>query len=552
MKKTVVVIDDKPLIRQSIVQTIDWESLQCEVVGQAEDGIQGKRTILEKQPDILITDIKMPGLSGLDLAELMNAELPQSKTILITGYQDFADAQRAVRLGVCDYIVKPIRNEELERVIGMAVQQLDEQMTERRHNREIAEAYTNLEQRHRRSLPQLRSQLLAGLIGGSVPHEEEWPSVLRSLGIDCKGFVVMIVRSKLPLGEGAKLEGAGEAVAGDWRSRLTELARASSANREIELIEYAYRNDLVFACLFAKALAPREVRLKMQQFGQSFIEQARREYGFDCRLAISAPYKSLRDAGEAFAEGAALMDIGFFRTEEPILFPEHGQWGAADSGKFSIIRDLEQFNQMLEHATIEEMIAYMEQFLAQIAVYSEGNILVAKGLISEVCLAAARYYFRITGDEFSLGKSIDQILEEVYRLESMRAASDYLAAFIKSIKDKLAGGDKEYSLIVKKVVDYINSHFADNLSLTSVADQFGLSPSYLSRLLRTETGINFVDLVCKARIEVAKRLLKDPKYKVNEVGELVGYREYSYFYQVFKKVEGISPKEFKNKGKEIE
>jgi YesN/AraC family two-component response regulator len=99
-------------------------------------------------------------------------------------------------------------------------------------------------------------------------------------------------------------------------------------------------------------------------------------------------------------------------------------------------------------------------------------------------------------------------------------------------------------------MDYINSHFADNISLTSLAEHFGLSPSYLSRLLRMETGINFVDLVAKARIEAAKRLLRDPRHKVNEVGEMVGYKEYAYFYQVFKKVEGVSPKEYKNKSKD--
>ncbi|MBW7459870.1 response regulator, partial [Paenibacillus sepulcri] len=87
MKKRVVVIDDKPLIRQAIVQTIDWNKLNCTVVGQAEDGIEGKQVILVNKPDILITDIKMPGLSGLDLAELMQSSFPLSKTILITGYQ---------------------------------------------------------------------------------------------------------------------------------------------------------------------------------------------------------------------------------------------------------------------------------------------------------------------------------------------------------------------------------------------------------------------------------------------------------------------------------
>ncbi|MNI15822.1 HTH-type transcriptional regulator YesS [compost metagenome] len=134
-------------------------------------------------------------------------------------------------------------------------------------------------------------------------------------------------------------------------------------------------------------------------------------------------------------------------------------------------------------------------------------------------------------------------------MTSMLEATSYLGEVIRSIKGKLEQSSN-YSLHVRKVIDYINRHYADNVSLSSVAEHFGLSSSYLSRLVRAEAGVNFVDLLTKARIEAAKRLLKNPKYKVNEVSEKVGYKEYAYFYQVFKKFEGVSPKDYKNKGLE--
>ncbi|UVI32801.1 response regulator transcription factor [Paenibacillus spongiae] len=547
MKRTVVVVDDKPLIRQSIVQTIDWDKLNCMVVGQAEDGIEGKRLILEQQPDILITDIKMPGLSGLDLAAYMHATFPLSKTILITGYQDFEYAQRAVRLGVYDFIVKPVRNEELQRVIGLAVEEMEGRDMEIHHLEQMAVACTWLEARHQSSLPSLRSKFIAELISGSVPLEPDLDQTAADLAITGVRNAIVIVRSKQTA---ATVQGVDSTRihSGIHRS-LTEMAQAAAAKREFQIIESYPRDDLVFACLFPKVLTPRELRMKLQGFCHDFIELVRLRHGLHCCIAVSSAYKLLPELKPAFAEASALMESSFFRTEEPVLFPEP-RHHSIEGGKFSIIRDLEQFNQMLEHASSEEMIAHLEQFLEQIQVYCEGNILVAKGLLSDVCLVAARYYFRVTGDEFGLNKSIDEILEDVYRLPNMKEASDYLAAFVKNIKGKLEGSDKQYSLVVKKSIDYINSHFSENISLTAVAEHFGLSPSYLSRLLRTETGINFVDLVYKARIEAAKRLLKDPKHKVNEVGEMVGYKEYAYFYQVFKKVEGISPKEYKNRSKE--
>ncbi|NOU74737.1 response regulator [Paenibacillus sp. LMG 31458] len=543
MTYKVVVIDDKPLIRQAIVQMIAWEKLNCAVVGQAEDGIEGKRLIMELQPDILVTDIKMPGFSGLDLAEQISLDFPMSKTILVTGYQDFEYAKQAVRLGVYDFIVKPINYEELSRVIGSAVSELDNKRKERENTVKIASAFIELEKQHTRSIPSLRSKLIGDLITGTDNMQEQ----VKNLEIQFSRYVLQIVRTTEKPGQSGSTNAAK--LKQLIQLRLSEQAHELAAKRDFYLIESLRNNDLLFVCLFPKALPQREIRMKLQSFCSEFIDEASVRDQVFCCIAVSSVYKSLLELPEAFREASQIMDSSFFRAEESVLFPDHSKQ-EKELGKFSIIQDLEQFNQMLENKSSEDMITHLERFLKQITAYSEGNILVVKGLLSEVCLAVARYYFRVTGDEFGLGKSVDQILEDVYRLTSMKEASSYLTSFIGNIKKKLEAGEKVYCLVVKKVIDHINSHIADTINLTSTADHFGLSPSYLSRLLRTETGINFVDLVSKARIEAAKRLLMDPKNKVNEVGEMVGYKEYAYFYQVFKRLEGQSPKEYKNRSKE--
>jgi len=548
VKKTVVVIDDKPLILQSIVKTVDWDGLNCTVVGQAEDGIEGKRIILDKKPDILITDIKMPGISGLELAEYMHEALPRAKTILITGYQDFDFAKRAVRLGVHDIVVKPIRNAELQRVIGLAVAELDDEQSELSLRAQRDEAYHQLSERHRSSLPSLRSKWVSELIGGSDPQDDVLADKCAELGIEWNRCAVLIVRSKRMH---ETVQGAdSQSIDPRLRGELAKLALGAAGRRDFATIESYRHDDLVIACLFPKPLSPRERRAKLRSFCHDFIELVRRQQRLTVCIAVSSSYRRLQELRDAYSEASALMDSSFFRVEEPVLFPTKSE-PAGESGRFAIIRDLEEFNRMLEQAAADEIAGQLERYLKRIKTYSEGNILVAKGLLSDVCLAVARYYYRVTGDEFGFEKSIDEILEDVYRLPNMNAASDYLAAFIKTVKTKLQGGDKEYSLVVKQSIDYINRRFSESVSLSSLAEHFGLSPSYLSRLLRTETGINFVDLLAHARIEAAKRLLKDPRHKVNEVGEMVGYKEYAYFYQVFKKLEGVSPKEYKNKSKDF-
>ncbi|THF82155.1 response regulator [Cohnella fermenti] len=545
MKLSVVVIDDKPLILQSIVRTVNWESLNCEVVGQALDGVEGKRAIAELRPDLLITDIKIPGINGLELAECMHRELPLSKTILITGYQDFEFAKQAVRIGVRDIVVKPIRNDELERVIRLAADEIARERSERLREAQREEAYSQLEERHRSSLPPLRSRLVSELIGGAGPAGSELARTAAELGLSWSRCAVVIVRSKRASGSVAAAD--SHAIAPGRRGEVAELARQAVTRRDFGLVEASLPDELALVCLLPKPLTPREARMKLQGFCHDLIELARERGGWSCCLAVSSTYRGLEQLREAFAEASALMEESFFRTEEPVLLPAPAD-PAGEGSRFAIIRDLEEFNRMLEQSTAAEMAGHLERFLERVKVYSEGNIRVAKGLLSDMCLAAARYYYRTTGDEFGFDRSIDEILEDVYRLTDMKEASDYLSSFIAEVKGKLEGGDKEYSLVVKKAIDYINVNFAEPIALTTLAEQFGLSPGYLSRLIRAETGINFVDLVVKARIEAAKRLLREPRHKVNEVGEMVGYKEYAYFYQVFKKVEGISPKEYKNGG----
>jgi len=549
LKKRVIVIDDKPMIRQSIVQTIDWAKWECEVVAQAEDGLEGMEMIRSFRPDVLITDIKMPGHSGLDLAEHMQSACPSSKTILITGYQDFEYAQRAVRLGVADFILKPIRNEELEQAIGAAVKELDEQRSQEQSGEAMKQAYSQLTERHLRTVPSVRAKLCADLLSGNVPEDIDPDDRMREGGRAFVGYVAIHVS----LRHTKKAPDAGpRGATGNIRSSgairvLIDRALRIGAKMGWELIGFPYQQQLILVVMSPKSLSTYEWRARIMSFCEEFTAAAPDGNEEIRRMAVSSTYKSLRQLKLAYEETERLHNTAFFGQEAPVVFPQSLPAAPAARDKLSIMRDLEQFNQWLERTNNQDLVGYLEQFLSQIAKYSGGNILVAKGLLSEVCLAAARHYFRVTGDEFGLDKSIDEVLYDIYRLGSMREASNYLAAFIQEIKRKLGVDDKGYSLMVKQVIDYLNANFAESISLTGVAEHFGLSPSYLSRLLRAETGINFVDLVSKARIEAAKRLLRNPRLKVNEVGERVGYKEYAYFYQVFKKIEGMSPKEFKNR-----
>jgi len=543
MKKSVVVIDDKPIIRRSIVQTIDWERLGCEVVGQAGDGNEGLALLAERLPDIVVTDIHMPGQSGLQLAEWMRAHLPESKTILFTGYQEFEFAKQAVKLGVFDFIVKPFQNAELTRVIERAVEEIDAERRQGEQAKLLLQEVTRLEMRHASSLRAMRSLWFEQQTEGRSEGPEESRRRMEELRIVFCRYALLAFRPTLEKSS----EGA------EWRERQEEMAELAVRLCErdgLDAIPGRRGGDLVIACLWQRVPAVRETGQKLAAIAEEWIREAERTTGLSFRAAYSSVYRSVQEMQEAYLEASKLLDSGFFHSEESVLSAKHGQGerGRART-KSSIMQDIEKYEKSIESMPFEEVAAETERIVEQIRLYAEGNITVAKGLVSEICLAAARYYFRTTGDELGLGRSVDLLLEDIYGMSSLKEASDYMTELVLTIRGKLKGEEKGYSLIVKNILEYLQAHYAEPLTLSSVANRFGISASYVSRLLRLETGINFVDLVARARIEAAKRLLRDPKYKVNEVGEIVGYPDYSYFYQVFKRVEGCSPKEFKNQSR---
>lgn len=535
MRLKVVVIDDKPLIREAIIKTIKWDDLGCDVVGQAADGIEGKKIIIEQKPDIIITDIKMPGLDGLELTEFINPILPDSRTIVITGYQDFDYAKRAVKLGVYDFILKPIKNEELFNVIRSAANEIIKDRNEKTAQKMLADEKVKFEQQYNDTLPSLREKLVIDIINGSAGTEDSIRAGLKMLKLEAVRHMTLVVRMK----------SQNEREGINFYNALSEIAEAVKVRHDIDLVNTVINRDYVFVMLFDRAISVREARMRMKSFYTDIDNSLSKKTINSYTGAASSLYKSLVYLKDSYREAVELMNTNFFKVEKRLLLADDSG-KIKTPGKASIINDLERFYTIFETLDNEETDRQIRELLENIAAYSSENIFIAKSLLSEICITAARYYYKAVGNnEAELNKSVDMMLDDIDKLEDINQASKYIKDYIGSIKERLKKDNRKYSPVIKKVIEYINTYFSEEISLEGVADSFAINPSYLSRLLKKETGANFVEILTKTRLEVAKRLLRDPANKVNEVAERVGYKDYTYFYQVFKKVEGISPSEFK-------
>jgi two-component system response regulator YesN len=401
MVNKVMLIDDNALIRQAIRCSINWEVMNCEIIGEARDGIEGIKSILANEPDIIITDIKMPGIDGLGMIQSIRTSLPNSKVIVITGYAEFEYAQKAIKTGVFDLIVKPIDDEQLIKSIRKAVEELD---LYREKNKQIANIETEKEKLTdlmHDAIPFLRQNFLQHLIKGEFHDDVKIHEAADSLGINSEVYVMLLIRAK-------------EQTA-DWVNRMKELA----VIRQLNIID-------------------------------SFLED----------IYVLVLYTSDPQLTTEFSGIGKIYDI--LKSE---LHPHQG----ACSSLFYDLAELPAIYQGMIQKLSEESYSNPEEAASQ------------------------------------------------------------------------------YSLLTKNVLKYVSDRIKDDLTLSNTAATFEISPGYLSSLIKKDTGETFTELVNRGKIKMAKWLLMDPRCRIGEVGNMLGFKDYAYFYQVFKKYVGCSPKEYQKK-----
>jgi two-component system response regulator YesN len=397
----VLIADDEPKIRKGLRNSLDWAALDLCIAGEAEDGEIALEMAKDIQPDILLVDICMPFLNGLQFIAQLNHAVKDCIVIIITGHDEFTYAQQAVKLQVFDYLLKPVSRQQLLAVIERAKQELSEIYSQ---NKKIQLISRQME----KSMPYLQEQFLNEWIGGQLsPDEIQEQLDFLSVSFNTASVLVVIkVVEKFNKGE----------VLNKWDQQL-----------------------LLFAL-------------------QNITEEVCRQY-YDSYIVAKS------SAGD-------IVVLGSLKSEE--------------------LSDIT--------GSIEK---YSEKYLKRI-------VLVQKKAVNKPVIELAKVY------------------EEIQR--SFREQESFTPIVLLSQK-------------------YIEkNYYKEDLSLHDLAEEMQISATYLSRLLKQEIGVSFIDYLTQIRVRKAIELMTDPHKKIYEIAEQVGYSSQHYFSTAFKKVLGVSPVEYR-KGK---
>lgn len=501
MSLKVVIVEDNPTTVLSLVKTIDWDVMKCEVAGTAGDGESGGVMIRQLKPDIVLTDIRMPVKSGLDMIADVREDVPDCRFVIITGYDEFQYASQAIKLGVFDYLLKPIDNEEVMRTVRRAAA-----VTRRQMENDVAlEQAENL-----KMCAQLLTLLTNDSQRGQGVHE-----LLAGAGLQFHTYYIMALQQTEERYFSQAVLNRVEAVLARRRMRTVTLLLYDLA------VIFVPRGDdgkgwheeaTELACdLFDELVNP--VRIGVSGLGQS-------------SHAIRQAYLQAR---------RTLWEAALRKGNRACVFYE--DQGDGPVGQEHIADTQRQIDELIARAELTDgFAAEAARALAEQSGRQYSNL-------------RAMMFLYTTGLRRRFGLSADEELDAVMSGIWFVSTEEDVRLCLKELNEAfLRRMDMpKQSLLTRNALQYINLHAIEGIQLNDVADKLCVSANYLSALIRKETGVTFHEHMLEARMNVARSMLADPRILVEEVARAVGYGNYISFYNAFKRIEHMTPTEYRNR-----
>jgi len=541
----VLIIDDEPIIRKGIRNIVNWDNFGCEICGEAGDGLEGREFITKYRPDIIITDIKMPEVDGLTMISEIKEEVPDSKVIILTGYRDFDYAREAVKLGAFDYILKPTKIEELNTVISRAVKEL-------RLKYDKATEMDKMRRMYEKNLPFIKEKLLYDMMYGTCTDDGGTLSQAEALGMKIEKFILGIVEidENTASDEQTGVQGEGQHV---QESQLYQFGIISTVEEvfsdkfDVLCVSISSRRVAFVLKINDDCTGQDEINAKCTYL-QKIIQNC---FGFTISVAISTQGNGYKQLCEKLKECKEALEHKFYLGVNCVIFYND----LASFFKYTDYSELTDKQKLLidnVKAGNPKEVGESLKALTE-AVNSLGNS--DKEYIKNFYFNTISLINSIRSSVTYGQKQTDEIaLTNLYRMvEKCDNLSDLNAVLENAAEQTVAKvhefNNNNMKLLMRRAVDYIESHYAEEVTLNQVAEKLYVSNFYLSRMFKKELGVNFIDYLNELRIEKAKILLSDAKYKTYEVAEAVGVPNSHYFSKLFRKYVGMTASEYRESGK---
>ena len=528
----VLLVDDEVMIREAIAEKIDWENLGFELVGLCENGKEAIEFIKRNPPELILTDICMPYVDGLELAEYVYENYDQTKVVIISGYDNFEYAKGAIKYRVMEYILKPVTAIELSETLKKVKERLDGERLETQQMDRIKEAY-------HKSMPLLKERFLNQLIHGKE-RCDNIEDTLAGYDLVIRGAQYAVVQMESASSFGyarIKDDAVDELAAFAVFNVLEEMCKEEEdcvvfqdgVNTATMIIggdsEYTLEKRIAYLCGNVQEFFKQQIHIHTMVVAGICVDQLDRLHHSYESLVSAREYKFL------FENDSILYGREFVNRREKSGV-EIERW--AEKINVSMKQNKEE---LIGNDVTELFRTLKESFLTK-----EKTVACIQGIILKIV--------EDVEEEKVLEKeqSLYEELKENSKIEEMETE---VKRFCMETADILAENRESIGQIqAANAVDYIEKNYQDaKISLNSVCKYLAMSTSYFSLVFKNYTGDTFIEALTKKRMEKAKELLETTDLRTYQIAEQVGYSDPHYFGSTFKKYVGETPKEYAKKRK---
>lgn len=524
----VLIVDDELLVRVGLKTTIDWEANGFKVVAEASNGEQGLEQYKKHKPDVIITDIKMPKKDGLWLVEEIRKEDRDAKILVLTCYDEFSFARKALKVGADDYILKSeIEDEELMATMQKMKKKMD-----------IDHKHKGIKDKVLTSKNDIKRSIFTDMVKSQFQIDA-------SLSERCADI-------EFPL-HGTKFAFACIAINDTLDEMHMEpnlVKQRNHAIRNIILdlyaeraVEYIYIHPTKRYVFFLNSPMLNEIEIK-RLFSTSISSV--KQY-FDCSLNIiySDVFEDIKDALLLYNKFIEKSHALYYQKEESYFLSNANQIHFTEPKVFQLEKE---YDKLFIEAIAGESLEGVTDLIRQLGVYFEENMvnpMIVKVFCSQLIGSIFGNYGLFIEDSNEIQNN-EYYHQQIELSESLRGTmlllTDFTDQVIKAIQRMRYTNSK---LLINRALNYIDQHYDQKISLEDVAKKLHLSKHYLCNAFKKATGENMSLYINKLRIEKAKRLLVESDGKIKEVFEEVGYSNQQYFSKVFKKITGMTVVEYK-------
>lgn len=497
--KKVMLVEDEVMIREGLAEIIDWEADGMQVIHMAADGKEALALWEQEPVDIIVTDLEMPQMGGLELLKNIRSMDKRVRFVILTGYDDFEYARTAIQYGVENYILKPINEDELEKAVLACAEKLDESD---RKTISYMDEKINL------------MTFLTGKLSG-----EETENYLRMAGFLTKNPFIYAAIMKFDM------------------ERLRDVKIAAVIDVLTETSGYELRviylsSDSLLLLTETGSGTPEEVRECFANM-QNKLES---QHGILSFVSISQPFSDYRELPEQYRELVKLQKYLLIDGYGSCVNQEH----IHNRKSADVVIDESRVRKLLFKEDKEGACNYLEDlFINNVKEEVAVDTLYQLAIKMAVILQDIKTEYKLQRKKRM--RDLLEVIDSIYRAEDIFEIKVLLIGEIVEIIDNLHTEEVHYTPVVRQILAEVQSNYKEDMNLKTLAYKYHMNTSYLGQIFQKEVGCSFSQYLSNTKNSIAKDLILNTNMRINDIAKEVGYLDTSYFYRKFKQCYGVSP-----------